>query len=197
MTTLEQAAPVEKQIAQVQLMPDGGPGQSDNAAHNAEKNRIQGSAGQAATDATVGADAITFGKAGSDKGWSPEEFAKTAMGVALELNTVGWSGKGVRMALERMGEEVGRANAADLGQQLFDSGKYDKIPWNPKDAQTGDILVRPPAQGSPSVYGDIMVITGRNAAGGPIGVNDHVNNNIQPDSNRYEGSYILRRKPGA
>jgi hypothetical protein len=99
----------------------------------------------------------------------------------------GYSARAVRLALERMGQHVDIApTSVALGQKLYESGNYERIPYSEAEAKRGDIVVRPWSQERQATrggnVGDIMVITGRNV------------NNVQPDGRNYSGSYILRYK---
>lgn len=182
---------------------------TDVAAAAAAEAARRGTAGAAGTtEAQVGSDGINFPAAGKDgQGGKTSDnpadnYVDSALRTAEQMNSVGWSARGVRLALQAAGEtDVPTAHAANLGAALAQSGKYDVIPFDPSKAQPGDILVRPWSQSYNNSrggvgYGDIMIITGRNADGSLRGANDHVVNRVQPEGNHYEGSYFLRRRPG-
>lgn len=189
------------------------PAGDTQAAHAAEAARIGAQGGAAAVPAEVGDDEIVFASSGKDgqaekaggDGQRPtyEQFTnalvQAAQEQASEMGGSGLSARGVRLALARMGESVETSpTAVALGQKLYESGKYDRIPYSEAEAKPGDILVRPWSQERQAArggnIGDIMVITGRNAEGRLQGANDHHVTNVQPDGKNYSGSYILRYK---
>ena len=119
-----------------------------------------------------------------------------ALLAARGMGTIGRCAAGVQVALARIGhgQFMGAGNAWDMGGKMARSGKFDQLPMS--QAREGDIIVRSwnrsvIAQHGGKNWGDIVVVTAKDARGGLMGANDHTGR-IAPDGGRYENSYVLR-----
>ncbi len=121
---------------------------------------------------------------------------EAALLAARGMGTIGRCAAGVQVALAKIGhgQFMGSGNAWDMGATMARSGHFDQLPLS--QAREGDIIVRSwnrsvIAQHGGRNWGDIVVVTSKDARGNLMGANDH-HGRIAPDGGRYENSYVLR-----
>jgi hypothetical protein len=124
------------------------------------------------------------------------KLVRAADKTASRLGTIGFSTRGVRLALEQVGIFCWAPNAVALAKSLQCTGLFTRLGIPITQAQPGDIIVRlwaPKVQREKHANaGDIIIVTGRNANGTLRGASDNHWTSIPADGTRYRNSYVLR-----
>jgi hypothetical protein len=124
------------------------------------------------------------------------KLVRAADKIASRLGTIGFSARGVRLALEQIGIFCWAPNAVALAKSLQASGHFLRLNIPINQAQPGDIIVRlwsSKVQREKSTNaGDIIIVTGRNSTGTLRGASDNHWSSIASDGTRYRNSYVLR-----
>ncbi|CAN5249163.1 hypothetical protein BH10CYA1_BH10CYA1_09670 [soil metagenome] len=186
------------------VLADRSPGPSRGASDNNDLYQFDGTQRRRGTRYDASADDSrrqSQSDLGANRGGVSDQsvaLKEAALSTARSLGSVGYCAKGVQIALAKMGhkEFLGSGNAWDMGTKMAASGTFERVPIS--EAREGDIVVRSwnrsvIAQHGGRNWGDIVVVTSRDAQGNLNGASDHLER-IRPDGGRYENSYALRFK---